>query len=135
MLVLIYDDFRANNGATLREVLRFLGVDADRRLEAIRANPTVDVRSQRLHHVVHAVTVGQGPFSRAAKASIKAIAPRRVRRGALHAAQRRLVFVEPEPPDEALVAQLRRRFKGEVRALSEHLGRDLVAEWGYADVA
>ena len=29
---------------------------------------------------------------------------------------------------------LRRRFKPEVVALSEYLGRDLVALWGYEDV-
>jgi hypothetical protein len=30
--------------------------------------------------------------------------------------------------------ELRRRFKGEVLALSEYLGRDLVALWGYENV-
>ncbi len=30
--------------------------------------------------------------------------------------------------------ELRSRFKGEVVALSEHLGRDLVKLWGYDDV-
>ena len=29
------------------------------------------------------------------------------------------------------MAELRRRFKPEVVALSEHLGRDLVTLWGY----
>ena len=32
------------------------------------------------------------------------------------------------------MAELRRRFKGEVVALSEYLGRDLVGLWGYEDV-
>jgi hypothetical protein len=27
--------------------------------------------------------------------------------------------------------EVRRRFRGEVEALSEHLGRDLIALWGY----
>jgi hypothetical protein len=29
------------------------------------------------------------------------------------------------------MAELRRRFRGEVLALSEHLDRDLVSLWGY----
>jgi hypothetical protein len=33
------------------------------------------------------------------------------------------------------MAELRSRFKGEVEALSEYLDRDLVAQWGYEDVA
>ena len=32
------------------------------------------------------------------------------------------------------MAELRRRFKGEVEALSEYLDRDLVSLWGYEDV-
>ena len=37
----------------------------------------------------------------------------------------------PPPPDEALMLELRRRFKHEVVAISEYLGRDLVTLWGY----
>jgi hypothetical protein len=33
------------------------------------------------------------------------------------------------------MAELRRRFKGEVVALSEYIDRDLVGLWGYEDVA
>ena len=32
---------------------------------------------------------------------------------------------------DCLLAELRHRFKGEVQALSEYLGRDLVTLWGY----
>jgi hypothetical protein len=49
----------------------------------------------------------------------------------LHATQRRLVFTEPQAPDESLMLELRRRFAPEVQALSEYLDRDLVALWGY----
>ena len=41
MLVLIYDDFRADNEATVRQVLRFLGVDDDAADRGVEANPTV----------------------------------------------------------------------------------------------
>jgi hypothetical protein len=75
--------------------------------------------------------VGHGPVSRAAKASIKAVTPKRLRRPALYAAKRRFVFSEPQPPEEELMIELRRRFKPEVVALSEYLDRDLVTLWDY----
>jgi hypothetical protein len=134
LLVLIYDDFRNDNAGTLRRVLDFLGVDQDFPLPVKDANPTVRVRSRRMHELVHAVSVGHGPFSNAAKALVKALTPRPLRRRALYATQRRLVWTEPDPPDEELMRELRRRFKGDVEALSEHLGRDLVALWGYEDL-
>jgi hypothetical protein len=134
ILVLIYDDFRRDNDGTVREVLRFLEVDDASPIALAEANPTFGVRSQRVHELVHAVSVGRGPVSLAVKAALKSVTPRRLRREALYAAQRRLVYVEPQPPDERHAGELRGRFKGEVVALSEYLGRDLVAQWGYRDV-
>jgi hypothetical protein len=49
-------------------------------------------------------------------------------------AQSKLVYAKPQPPDEALMAELRVRMKPEVVALSEYLGRDLVSLWGYDSV-
>jgi hypothetical protein len=134
VLVLIYDDFRADNDATVRQVLRFLEVDDTVALEATEANPTVGVRSQRLHHLVHALSVGRGPVSRVAKAGLKRVMPRKLRREAVRATKERLVYVAPQAPDEALMSELRRRFKPEVLALSEYLGRDMVSLWGYDGV-
>ena len=131
MLVLIYDDFRENNERTVREVLRFLEVDENHPVVARRANPTVRPRSQWLNSLVHATSVGRGSASLAVKETLKALVPRRMRRRALYAVQRHLVFTEPDPPDEALMRQLRIRYKCEVEALGEYLGRDLVALWGY----
>jgi hypothetical protein len=37
---------------------------------------------------------------------------------------------KPKPPDEHLMLELRRCFKPEVVALSEHLDRDLIILWG-----
>jgi hypothetical protein len=131
MLVLIYDDFRNDNEATVREVLRFLRVDDSLPIEVLEANPTVTVRSRRLHELTHAVSVGHGPVSRAVKSLVKAITPRELRRDALRTVQSRLVFAEAPPPEESFMLELRRRFKGEVQALSEYLDRDLVTLWGY----
>jgi Sulfotransferase family len=131
ILVLVYDDFRRSNEATVRRVLRFLEVDDTAPIAATEANPTVRVRSPRLDDLLHTVSVGRGPLSRAAKALIKALTPRRLRGHALRTARRRVIFSEPPPPDEDLMLELRRRFKPEVVAVSEYLGRDLVTLWGY----
>ncbi len=131
LLVLIYDDFRADNEATVRRVLRFLDVDEHVAIAASDANPTVRARSRQIHELVHALSVGRGPLSRSTKAVAKAITPRQLRRQALLATQRHLVFAPPRPADEGLMVQLRRRFKDEVVALSEYLDRDLVSLWGY----
>ena len=131
VLVLIYDDFRADNGAFVRSVFRFLEVDDAVPVRTVEANPTVRARSQRLHELVHAVGVGRGPASRALKGAIKAVTPAGPRRRALYAAQQRLVFSDPEPVDEQLMAELRARFAGEVAATSELIGRDLLELWGY----
>jgi hypothetical protein len=131
VLVLIYDDFRKDNEATLRTVLRFLEVDDTRPLEVLDVNPSILMRSQQLDDLVHAVSVGRGPVSAAAKAAVKALAPQDLRRGLLRFTRRRIVHGEAPAPDERFMLELRRRFKGEVVALSEYLGRDLVGLWGY----
>jgi len=134
VMVLIYDDFRAENAETVRRVQRFLEVDDTVPVQVMEANPTVGVRSQRLHALLHAVSVGRGPVSVAVKSTIKALTPTSARRGALRATQRNVIYREPPAPDENLMQELRARFKGEVVALSEYLGRDLVDLWGYDDV-
>ena len=49
VLVLIYEDFRADNDATVRAVRRFLGVDEGFPVEVTDANPTIiRMRSQQL---------------------------------------------------------------------------------------
>jgi Sulfotransferase domain len=134
VLVLIYDDFRADNEGTLRQVLSFLGVQDSPQIDVPQANPSVRVRSQRLHEAVHALSVGAGPLSLAVKRAVKAVTPRTLRRRALYATQQHLVFSAPAPPDEQLMDELRKRYKPEVVALSEYIGRDLVTLWGYDSV-
>jgi hypothetical protein len=130
VLVLLYDDFRRDNEATVREVLRFLAVDDTAPIRATEANPSVRVRSVRLDTMSRAVRGGHGRVGRALHATIKGATNKRVR-GALYPLRRRILYGSPRPPDEQLMLELRRRFKGEVVALSEYLDRDLVALWGY----
>jgi Sulfotransferase domain len=132
MLVIIYDDFRRDNEGTISEVLRFINVDDKHPITVRDANPTVHVRSQQLNELVHAVSVGRGPFSLGVKAAVKALTPRKLRREVLNVTKRRLVYTsDPSPPDERLMMELRRRFMPEVVALSEYLDRDLITLWGY----
>ena len=133
VLVLIYDDFRAENIATARDVLEFVGVDDAVPVQAHEANPTVRLRSRRLDDWIHDAVVGRGPVMKSVKVGVKAVTSRRLRHGAL-GMRRSVVYGEPSAPDERLMLELRRRFKGEVVALSEYLGRDLVTLWGYDSV-
>jgi hypothetical protein len=135
VLVLIYDEYRTDNEATLRKVQRFLGVDEAHPLATTEANPTVRIRSQRLHELVHAVSAAEGPVLRGAKAAVTAFAPRQLSRGSAVAFRNRILYGSPPPPDESLVIELRRRFKGEVEAVSEYIGRDLTKIWGYDSIS
>jgi hypothetical protein len=134
VLVLIYEDFRADNEGTVRQVLRFLEVDDTHPIEVTEANPTVLVRSPRLHELVRSLYMGEGPATRVVKAGIKALTPRQLRRDGLESFRRRVLYGKPRPPDEEVMLELRRRSKGEVVALSEYLDRDLVTLWGYDSI-
>jgi hypothetical protein len=135
VLVLIYDDFRLDNEATVRQVLRFLELDESVPIEVTEANRTVLLRSHQLDDLVHSVSVGRGTFGRALKAAVKGLTPRGLRRSALRVVLDRVVHRNPEPVDEQLMLELRRRFAPEVMSLSDYLGRDLVGLWGYDRLA
>jgi hypothetical protein len=131
MLVLIYDDFRADNAGTVKRVLRLLDIDDAAPIEVSEANPTVRVRSPRMNELVRSLYLGRGPVARAVGGPIKLLTPRRLRHRGLQTLQRHALHARPRPAEEKLTLELRRRFKGEVVALSEYLDRDLVTLWGY----
>jgi hypothetical protein len=131
VLVLIYDDFRDDNQATLRRVLRFIDVDDSYSIEPVEANPTVRVRSPKLNELLMSVYLGRSQGGRGVKRVVKPLVPRSLRGKAFRLTQRHVIYGAPRPPDQELMLELRRRFKGEVEALSDYLGRDLVSLWGY----
>jgi hypothetical protein len=135
VLVLIYDDFKRDNQGTARRVLRFLEVDDTVALEPVRANPTVHVRSVRLDRVVQSLYAGRGPLARTVGRIARTTIPRRMRGESLQALRRRLLYGAQRPADETFALELRARFRAEVVALSEYLGRDLIREWGYDQLA
>jgi Sulfotransferase family len=131
VLVLIYDDFRADNEGTMRRVLRLLDVDDAAQVTYSEANQTVLVRSPRMYDLQRSLYLGRSPGGRVAKSAIKALTPQKLRHHGLRALRKRVIYGKPQPPDEALMLELRRRFKGEVAALGEYLDRDLISLWGY----
>jgi hypothetical protein len=131
MLVLIYEDFRRDNEATVRTLLRFIGVDESHPIPAVEANPTVRVRSPRMHRMLWSVYLGRGGPGRAMQRVVKPLVPKRLRGKALQATQRHLIYGNPRSADAELMLELRHRFKGEVQALGDYLDRDLITLWGY----
>jgi Sulfotransferase domain len=131
VLVLIYDDFRADNEGTVRRVLDFLGVDDSAPIDVLEANPSYRVRSPQLHELVRSVYLGRGPLSRTVKAGMTSLTSRELRRKLLRLTLRNVVYGQPQSEDGSVIRELRRRFKGEVVAISEYLDRDLVSLWGY----
>jgi hypothetical protein len=133
VLVLIYEDFRRDNEATVRTVLRFLEVDDTAPIETIDTKPLKAVRSLHLHQLASAArTARLNPVEAGAVGrAVHALTPKLLRSDAFRARWRRVVYRTPAPPDEEFVLELRRRFKPEVMAISDYLGRDLVTQWGY----
>jgi hypothetical protein len=82
-----------------------------------------------------ALAHGRGGAAKLANSAIKALTPRKLRQEAFRRLRRGVAMADPEAPDEELMAELRAGFEPEVRALSEYLGRDLAAVWGYGNDA
>jgi hypothetical protein len=134
VLVLIYEEFRADNEGTVREVLRFLKLDDAVPVDVVEANPTVGIRSPRAYQAVRSLYLGRSPGTRALKGAIKTITPQRLRRDALRRT-RTAQWRAPPPADPQLMRELRHRYRAEVQAVSEYLDRDLVSFWGYDELA
>jgi Sulfotransferase family len=132
LLVLIYDDFRADNAGTLEAVQRFLGLEPAE-LELREANRSErSMRSQRLDDLTQSVALGRTPGSRLLKGALKSVLPARLRHRTMRATRQKLVYGNPPAPDAQLTERLREHFRPEVAALSEYLDRDLLSLWRYS---
>ena len=128
MAILLYDDFLADNHATLQRLFRFLGVDDSLRVAPSEANASVLVRSATASDLLHRVSVGRGPASRVVKQLVKLVSSRQIRRRLLGAGQRALQ-ASPPPVDPDLMMELRLQYAPEVARLSDYLGRDVESIW------
>jgi hypothetical protein len=133
VLVLIYDDFRRDNEASVRRVLRFLDVDDTIPIGVTRTEPLDGIRSLSLLQLGLALSVARRKAATRTDflGTLERLLPKPTRHDAFRATWRRAIYTTPREPDEALMLALRRRFKPEVVAASDYLGRDLVTLWGY----
>ncbi len=132
VLVLIYEEYRRENERVVREVLRFLDVDDLQAIEQVDTKPLKDVRLRHLHQLGGALQEARRNPAAANPAlrTLDALLPAAVRER-LGSQWRRLIYRPRAEPSEVFMLELRRRFKPEVEAVSEYLGRDLVSLWGY----
>jgi hypothetical protein len=134
ILILIYDDFRVDNDATIRSILRFLGVDDSVSISKIEANQSTRVRARGVEKAMNALSQGGGPGLSIVKTVVDTVTTQRLRSTARRAISRHVVYGKPLPPDRDLVMELQRRYKPEVEALADYLGRDLITLWGYNEI-
>ncbi|MGH2863873.1 MAG: sulfotransferase family protein [Solirubrobacteraceae bacterium] len=133
VLVLIYEDFRADNQGTVHQVLRFLDLDENIAIPSVELESLRTPRYVLLDQLMRGSTMVRRsgavrPLARALGARV----PRALSQSStLAAVSQRLRYVESPKLDEELMLELRRRFKPEVEAVSDYLGRDLVTLWGY----
>jgi hypothetical protein len=133
VLVLIYEDFRHDNRETVAEILRFLGADDRIPIEPVETKPLKAVRSQALRRLADSARTARLHPADAKPLGklVAALTPAALLDERFRARWRALVYKAPPPPDQELMRELRARFKPEVEALSDYLGRDLVGRWGY----
>jgi hypothetical protein len=132
VLVLIYEEYRRDNQRVVRDVLRFLDLDDSLAVEQVDTKPLKDVRVRRLHQLNGALQEARRNPAAANPAlrTLDALLPATVRE-TFGSQWRRLIYRPRAEPSEDFMRELRRRFKPEVEAVSEYLGRDLVSLWGY----
>ncbi len=133
VLVLIYEDFRRDNEATVRTVQRFLEVDDTHRIDAIETKPVNAVRSIALNQLLGMGRRARNNPSAAShlERTVNALTPMILKHDVFRKRWRRMIYKRPLPADEEFMLELRHRFKPEVQAVSDYLGRDLVSLWGY----
>jgi hypothetical protein len=118
VLVVLFDDFRADTEAVYRQTLEFLGVRSDFRTTFERINPRSSVRNPRVGQFVKNPPVSARLAAR--------MLPKKLR-DRLRAGVRRLNSQVLQAPviDPALRSRLRDEFAPDVKRLSRLINRDL----------
>ena len=128
--IILYDEFKEDNEAVYRDVLAFLGLAPTFTPDFQTHNQGAVLRNRPLRNLMHTVSLGTG-WARPLKPVLKRLIPTEPRRRLMRMMHHRLLF-KPKPrlePD--LVYALKQQFRGDVGALGDLLGRDLLTDWGY----
>jgi hypothetical protein len=123
--VVVFDDFKADNRGTFREVLEFLGIDAGFEPDFELVHDSKAPRFPLLNRLLRSPALKNIPkrllparrYDRI-QLAVQSLLMKRARRPPLRDEERR---------------ELMRRFEPEVRRLGELLGRDLLTTWGYRE--
>ena len=129
--VIVYDDLRHENERTARATLRFLGVDETLPIDV--SNSAGRARKAVRHGRAHRLVLALRRARRARGGAPGVLRAVDLAPAWLEALARRLLYSPPPPLDPELARELRARFRPEVAALGDRLGRDLLREWGYQD--
>jgi len=118
--VIIFEEFRRDPAGTYRDVLRFLGAERGHDLRVQRVNPSLGVRSRRLHRLLLTPLLRKG-FRRIASPRLRTLARSLIER----------VNATPQRPpfDPALRDQLQAEFRTDVERLEGLIGRNVTSIW------
>jgi hypothetical protein len=130
VLVLLYEDFKADNEAVFRDILTFLEIDPNFQPAFRRHNAGQKLKSKSAQRFVHRLSHGEGLWA-GPKRVLSSLLPQTARRFLMRAVFRNVVF---EPKDEVspqLRRHLKEQFRPEVERFGDLIGRDLISEWKY----
>jgi hypothetical protein len=133
VLVLLYEDFKADNQAIYKEILEFIGVAPDHQPTFRRHNVAQKLRSKTAQRFVHRLSHGNGAWS-GPKKLIKGLLPPFVRQFLLRTALKKFVFEPKDAVSPGLRQKLMEAFKPEVKRFGKLIGRDVEARWGYDSI-
>ncbi len=125
ILVLLADEFRDDNEGHYVRVLRFLGVDDSFRPEFSTIHGSQAPRSRALNRALNRPGMKRWLQS--------LLGPRRYTAVRDRFARMALKAQPRAAADAALVTALKGRYRPHVIEFGEHIGRDLVTQWGYLD--
>ncbi len=133
VLVLLYDEFRKDNFATLKQVCSFLGVDPEFGFQKNDANVTLRVKNKSAQDLLHNLGAGRGIFSYI-KPVVKSAVPKGTRDKLLSWASDTFVYSYKKDISAELERKLKQQFRPEVEEFGQLIGRDLLAHWEYDSI-
>jgi hypothetical protein len=123
ILVLVFEEFRADNASGYRQVLEFLGVDSAHEPDFREVHARLAPRSARLNRALNAPRLKRAVF--------RVLGPRRYDRVSKRVAGAVMQPASGSAVAPELEAELREELRPDVARTSELVGRDLAAIWGY----